>query len=83
MYSQRGSHSCQHNKLKLVRQRDDKAYNSFYSSMVVQAKEYTDDPVLPRYKRIPKRLDDGQYYEVLDLRFLDDLIKIHQQLKTY
>ena len=69
-------------KSYLVRQRDSKAYDSFYSSVVDQAKEYTDDPVLPRYKKIPKRLDDGaqphrfttvqdyyraQYYEVLDL----------------
>ena len=66
----------------MVRQRDDKAYDSFYSSTVDQAKEYTDDLVLPCYKRIPIRLDDGgqphrftavqdyyraQYYEVLDL----------------
>ena len=69
-------------KSYLVRQRDDEAFDSFYASMVDQAKEYTDDPVLPRYRRIPKRLDDGaqphrftaaqdyyraQYYEVLDL----------------
>ena len=46
-------------KSYLVRQRDDKAYDLFYSSMVDQAKEYTGDPVLPRYKKIPKRLDDG------------------------
>ena len=37
----------------LVRQRDDKVYDSFYSSTVDQAKEYTGDPVLPRYKKIP------------------------------
>ena len=43
----------------LVRHRDDEAYDSFYSSTVDHAKEYTDDPVLPRYKRIPKRVDDG------------------------
>ena len=51
-------------------------------SIVDQAKEYTGDPVLRRYKKIPKRLDDGalphrfaavqdfqraQYYEVIDL----------------
>ena len=69
-------------KSYLVRQRDDKACNSFYSSTVNQAKEYTGDPVLPCYKKVPKRLDDGarphrfaavrdyyraQYYEVLDL----------------
>lgn len=28
-------------------------------SIVDQAKEYTGDPVLRRYKKIPKRLDDG------------------------
>ena len=66
----------------LLRQRDEKAFDSFYSSTVDQAKQYTDDPVLPRYKRIPKHLDDGTephrftavkdyyralYFEVLDL----------------
>ena len=66
----------------MVRHRDDKAYDFFYSSTVDDAKEYTDDPVLPRYKRIPKCVDDGaqphrftdvhdyyraQYFEVLDI----------------
>ena len=69
-------------KSYLVRQRDDKAYDFFYSSTVDQEKQHTDDPVLPRYRRPPKRLDGGalphqftvvhdyyrvQYYEVLDL----------------
>ena len=30
------------------RQRKDTAYQSFYSSVVLKAKKYTDDPVLPR-----------------------------------
>ena len=43
----------------IKRQRSDTAYEFFYSSIVLQAKKYTNDPVLPRYKRPPKRLDDG------------------------
>lgn len=69
-------------KSYLVRQRDNSAFESFYSCTVEQAKQYTDDPVVPRYKRSPKRFDGGsqphrftdvhefyrvQYYEVLDL----------------
>ena len=61
------------------RQRKDTAYQSFYSSVVLKAKKYTDDPVLPRYR--PRCLDDGsaphsfaspeeyyrvKYYEVFD-----------------
>ena len=37
-------------KSYLVRHRDDKPYDSFYSSTDDQAKQYTNDPVLPRYK---------------------------------
>ena len=69
-------------KSYLTRQRDDKAYDDFYSATVAQSQQYTDDPVLPRYRRPPKRLDGGaaphnfttprdyfrvQYFEVLDL----------------
>ena len=69
-------------KSYLVRQRDEQAYDTFYSTTVDEAKQYTDDPVLPQYKQPPKRLDGGtpphqftvvhdyyraQYYEVLDL----------------
>ena len=43
----------------LKRQRKDTAYQLFYSSVVLKAKKYTDDPVLPRYRRPPRRLDDG------------------------
>ena len=64
------------------RQREDGAFKRFYSSVVLQAQQYTSEPVLPRYKRPPKRLDSGvsphrfvtpqdyyrvQYFEVLDL----------------
>ena len=43
----------------LKRQRIDTAYQLFYSLVVTNAKKYTDDPVLPRYRRPPRRLDDG------------------------
>ena len=37
----------------------------FFASTIDQAKEYTDDPVLPRY-RIYKRLDDGAQPQAQD-----------------
>ena len=43
----------------IKRQRKDSAYQLFYSSVVLKAKNYTDDPVLPRYRRPPRCLDDG------------------------
>ena len=43
----------------IKRQRNDATYQMFYSSVVLQAKKYTDDPVLPCYKRPPRHLDDG------------------------
>ena len=46
-------------KAFIKRQRKDTAYQSFYSSVVLKAKKYTDDPVLPRYRRPPRHLDDG------------------------
>ena len=66
----------------LRRQREDGAFERFYSSVVLRAQRYTCEPVLPRYKRPPKHLDSGvsphrfvtpqdyyrvQYFEVLDL----------------
>ena len=66
----------------LERQRDDLAFKSFYSSVVREAHELTGEPMLPRQRRIPCRVDDGapnhhfespedffwkQYFEVLDL----------------
>ena len=66
----------------LQQQRKDNSFEMFYSS-VSQANEYNiSDPVLPRYRRPPKRIDDGapshhftsakeyfrvQYFEVIDL----------------
>ena len=40
-------------------EKGDTAYQSFYSSVVLKAKKYTDDLVLPRYRRSPRDLDDG------------------------
>ena len=43
----------------LQRQRKDNSFEMFYSSVVSQANEYNiSDPVLPRYRRPPKRIDD-------------------------
>ena len=63
------------------RQRSNDAFDRFYDSTVIEAQNYTMVPVLPRYRRPPRRLDDGadpyafttpkdyyrrQYFEVLD-----------------
>ena len=57
-------------------------FNNFYAEFVSEASEKRDPPVLPRYRKKPRRLDDGeqpvqfgepkdyfrqQYYEVHDL----------------
>lgn len=77
----------------LERQREDKAFDSFYSQVVEQAKDLTDPPALPRYRNSPRRLDDGsvahqfndpkeyfkrQYFEVLDL-LMNELKRRFQQ----
>ena len=43
----------------LERQRDHLAFRSFYSSVVEEARELTEDPVLPRQRHIPHRINDG------------------------
>ena len=66
----------------LVRHRSDSAFHTFYQSVVSEASDYTLSPVLPRQRRVPRRIDDGtpghifsspedhyrkQYYEVMDI----------------
>ena len=66
----------------LDRQRCDDAYDSFYSCIVAECEDFTDEPTLPRQRRPPRRIDDGapahvfdspksyfkkQYFEVLEL----------------
>ena len=66
----------------ISRQRTDNAFDSFYSSVVINSKMVTAEPVLPRQRRPPKRINDGtsphtfstpkdyfpkQYFEVLDI----------------
>ncbi len=71
----------------LRRQRCEEAFNSFYDYVVQDADDKTEEPKLPRRKRIPKRINDGadnyqhktpreyyrqQYFEVLDI-LLDEI----------
>ncbi len=78
---QEGLSAARMAKSFLLRQRGDSTFESFYSSTVEQAQQYTSEPALPRYRKPPKRLDDGsmphkfttpkdyfrvQYFEVLD-----------------
>ena len=66
----------------LDKQRSDKAFDAFYQATLMEARMYNLEPVLPRQRRMPARLDDGapchqftstqdycrmQYFEALDL----------------
>ena len=41
--------------------RNDEKFVAFYSSVVSSSQHLTDDPVLPRYRRRPRRFDDGDH----------------------
>ena len=66
----------------LKSKRNEDEFKSFYGGIVMASKGLTDEPFLPRYRRAPRRLDDGAqphrydspedryrhiYFEVLDL----------------
>ena len=66
----------------LQRLRSDSAFEHFYKGVVADAENLTDEPTLPRRKKVPRRLDEGadnhqysspkyyfrqQYFEVLDV----------------
>lgn len=66
----------------LNRQRNEESFHLFYESVVFEAKKFTEDPILPRARKVPKRYNDGssshtfqnpedlfrqKYYEVIDL----------------
>ncbi len=80
----------------LQRQRNDDKFDRFYSRVVEDAKELTSKPVIPRYKRPPKPINEGstmshrfddvesyfrqQYYEALDTAS-EELQKRFQQTR--
>ena len=39
--------------------RNEAAFESFYGGVVVASESLTDETVLPRYRKAPRRLDDG------------------------
>ena len=66
----------------MERQRSDAAYDSFYSHVLAKSESLTDQPALPRQRRLPKRINSGStahqfdnpkvyfkkhYFEVLDV----------------
>ena len=69
------------------RQRQDQAFNTFYDGVVKTSQDLKiDPPCLPRYRRVPARLDDGslphrfstprdyfrnQYYQACDLLLIE------------
>ena len=65
----------------LDRQRHEDSYENFYRTIETKSSDKTDKPCLPRYKKVPKRIDSGsesvrfetpeqyykqQYYEAID-----------------
>ena len=44
----------------MKRMRTDDSFRQFYGSTVEEAKEFTDDPELPRHRRPPRKLDEGE-----------------------
>ena len=68
-------------KQYLQRLQSQATYETFYKAVVANAKDLTDEPTLPRNKKVPRRIDDGaqnhcyaspsdyfrqQYFEVID-----------------
>ena len=66
----------------LERQRSVESFDNFYESVIADSKDLTNEPKLPRKKRIPLRIDEGssdyhphtlkvyfkqQYFEALDI----------------
>ena len=66
----------------LRRQRTDSAFEEFYSAVISASQNLTDEPVLPRPRKLPRRIDDGaashqpstpkeiyrqKYFEALDI----------------
>ena len=66
----------------LQRQRSEESFERFYTRVVEDSQDLTSSPILPRYRKLPRRLDDGttthrfetpkslfkqQYNETLDL----------------
>lgn len=67
----------------LEQQRKDEKFDRFYTRVTEESKELTSEPVLPRFKRMPRRYDQGshpphrfedpksyfrqQYFEALDI----------------
>ena len=66
----------------LRKQRSDSAYDVFYDNILKESQNLTAEPVLPRQRKLPKRLDNGadsyefqspkdyfrqKYFEVLDI----------------
>ena len=43
----------------LKRQRCDSAFNFFYEIVLKEAEDITNEPILPRQRQIPRRIDDG------------------------
>ena len=41
------------------RQRTDSAFQDFYKTIVAASQNLTDEPVLPRQRKLPRRIDDG------------------------
>ena len=59
----------------LKRMRNDESFRQFYTLTVEEAKDCTEEPLLPRYRRPPKKIDDGEMPH--SFKSAEDMIKMH------
>ena len=55
--------------------RNDESFRQFYTLTVEEAKEYTKEPLLPRYKRPPKKIDEGEMPH--SFKSPEDMFRMH------
>lgn len=46
-------------KAYLQKQRSDDAFNRFFDNVVLESSNFTEEPTLPRKRKLPRRVDDG------------------------
>ena len=59
----------------LKRMRNDESFRQFYTLTVEEAKDCIEEPLLPRYRRPPKKIDDGEMPH--SFKSAEDMIKMH------
>ena len=55
--------------------RNDESFRQFYTLTVEEAKDCTEEPLLPQYRRPPKKIDEGEMPH--SFKSAEDMIKMH------